>query len=154
MEAKPSTRWRWLSAAAAAIVVSAIAYAFSGPALLVVQDKPESQKTSPTNRQAVVVPSPPAAPTGSVVPAAAAIEVEAQAARVTSNPPRRDQIRAAQSGLARLGFYGGRIDGSMGKGTIGAIRAFEKSLGWPATGQLTAKVAAQLTLQQGEASRR
>jgi hypothetical protein len=165
MEAKPPSRL--LVATAIVVVLSSLTYALAGGFALnatragvdglirfMVQDKPEPEARRVAAEWRVAIP--PADQPAAVVPAAAADEVRAPS--VVANrpndpvsPARREQIRAAQVALARLGFYNGQIDGSLGKGTSGAIRAFEKSLGWPATGQLTPKVAAQLTPQAAEA---
>ncbi len=58
--------------------------------------------------------------------------------------PRADR-RAVQSALAQLGFDPGTIDGSIGRLTRNAIRAYERSQGLPETGELTPELAARLS---------
>jgi hypothetical protein len=48
-----------------------------------------------------------------------------------------DQVRAAQSQLARLGFHPGPVDGVVGPRTSDAIRAFQRAQHLPETGSLT-----------------
>jgi hypothetical protein len=160
MEAKPPSGL--LVATATIVVLSGLAYAIVGGFALTntVAGKPESEKIGSSRHEAEKVAAArrmviaPTEPSAIVVPAVAVFEASPPPAVVLNrpndpvSPARRDQIRAAQIALARLGFYNGQIDGSMGKGTIGAIRAFEKSLGLPETGQLTANVAARLSPQR------
>lgn len=52
--------------------------------------------------------------------------------------------QAAQSGLAALGFYAGRIDGDLGRGSRAAIRRWQMQRGQPADGYLTPQIVASL----------
>ncbi len=52
---------------------------------------------------------------------------------------------AAQAGLARLGFYDGKIDGDMGRKSRAALRAWQLSAGRPRDGYLTPEQAAALS---------
>ena len=56
----------------------------------------------------------------------------------------RETRMAAQAGLARLGFYDGKIDGDMGKKSRAALRAWQLAAGVPRDGFLTAEQAAVL----------
>ncbi|RME15454.1 MAG: hypothetical protein D6801_07415, partial [Alphaproteobacteria bacterium] len=49
----------------------------------------------------------------------------------------RQQAMWVQEGLAAAGFYHGAIDGAIGPGTRGSIRAYQSAIGAPATGALT-----------------
>ena len=57
----------------------------------------------------------------------------------------RETRMAAQAGLARLGFYDGKIDGDMGRKTRAAMRAWQLSTSRPRDGYLTAPEAAALS---------
>jgi hypothetical protein len=59
----------------------------------------------------------------------------------------RNERRAVQGALARLGFDPGTVDGSIGRLTRNAIRAYERSQGLPETGQLTPDLASRLVQQ-------
>ncbi len=52
--------------------------------------------------------------------------------------------QAAQRGLAALGFYGGPIDGDLGRGSRKALRAWQRSVGRTADGYLTPQIVALL----------
>lgn len=56
----------------------------------------------------------------------------------------RETRMAAQAGLARLGYYEGKIDGDMGRKSRAALRAWQLSAGVPRDGFLTAEQAAVL----------
>ncbi len=58
----------------------------------------------------------------------------------------RETRMAAQAGLARLGFYDGKIDGDMGRKSRAALRAWQLSAGRPRDGYLTAEQAATLSM--------
>jgi localization factor PodJL len=49
-------------------------------------------------------------------------------------------LRATQTLLNRLGYSAGPADGLMGPRTRNAIRAFERSIGWPETGRATPRL--------------
>lgn len=48
-----------------------------------------------------------------------------------------DTTSGVQGRLMNLAFYGGPVDGELGAATRDAVRAFESSLGWPETGEIT-----------------
>jgi peptidoglycan hydrolase-like protein with peptidoglycan-binding domain len=48
----------------------------------------------------------------------------------------KTQVTEAQQGLAKAGFYKGKINGKYGKRTKNAIRAYQKANKLPVTGQL------------------
>lgn len=52
-------------------------------------------------------------------------------------PINREQKMLIQQSLATMGFYGGAIDGSYGRGTRNAIRSYQSSIGANPTGYLT-----------------
>jgi hypothetical protein len=52
--------------------------------------------------------------------------------------------RRVQEGLARLGYYGARIDGRFGPETRAAIRRLQHEIGAPMTGTITGEQAARL----------
>ncbi len=52
--------------------------------------------------------------------------------------------RRVQIGLAKLGYYDGRIDGIFGPDSRAAIRRFQHELGADMTGRLTAEQASRL----------
>ncbi len=56
----------------------------------------------------------------------------------------RETRMAAQAGLARLGYYDGKIDGDMGRKSRQALRAWQLAAGYPRDGHLTARQAAAL----------
>ena len=88
-----------------------------------------------------------APPTPPAPVAAQAAEPAAAAAPAQSAPPVRIQAneaqmndadrRVIQAGLARLGYYGGAVDGVFGADTRAAMRRFQHELSAPMTGQLT-----------------
>jgi len=49
----------------------------------------------------------------------------------------KDQIKAAQQGLAKGGYYKGTVDGVMNKSTESALKAWQKANKMPANGKLT-----------------
>lgn len=55
-----------------------------------------------------------------------------------------DLFRNAQSALAEKGFYRGEIDGQFGPSSQRALRAFQRSTGLPATGELDPETTARL----------
>jgi lytic murein transglycosylase len=57
----------------------------------------------------------------------------------------RENRMAAQAGLAKLGFYDGRIDGDMGRKSRQALRNWQLSQGRPRDGHLTADEALALS---------
>jgi hypothetical protein len=154
MHIQQSGTWqrRSITLACAALVATGAGYAAVNGAASIVQmmapDRPLAPENYKGGRRSVAPSEPPAG----MIAKAAAADIQPAAlivpARGRANDPvppsRRDQIRAAQSALARLGLYSGQIDGSMGKGTIRAVRAFQASRGLAQTGQLTADVATKL----------
>jgi len=56
-----------------------------------------------------------------------------------------ESIRAAQTQLAKLGYYAGRIDGISGRVTKSAIREFQRHNGLSATGTLTSETTGLLS---------
>ena len=72
-----------------------------------------------------------AQPAGYQQPTAA---VQSQSSPDLLDPSSREDARKIQSRLAELGFYTSTIDGIWGKGSRGALTAFKKSKGLPATG--------------------
>ena len=60
-------------------------------------------------------------------------------------PLSREARMAAQAGLAKLGFYDGRIDGDMGRKSRQALRNWQLSAGRPRDGHLTAEQALALS---------
>ena len=48
----------------------------------------------------------------------------------------KDQIKEAQAGLAKAGYFKGEPSGVMGKKTRKAIRAYQKANNLPVTGRL------------------
>jgi len=48
----------------------------------------------------------------------------------------KDQIKAAQEGLAKGGYYKGKITGVMDKATTNALKAWQKANKMPANGHL------------------
>lgn len=56
----------------------------------------------------------------------------------------RNQIRAAQAALQRLGYDPGPIDGAMGQRTASAISAFQRASQLPQTGSLTPETLSRL----------
>ena len=56
----------------------------------------------------------------------------------------RETRMGAQAGLARLGYYDGKIDGDMGRKTRKSLRAWQLAAGYPRDGFLTARQAAAL----------
>lgn len=54
------------------------------------------------------------------------------------------QRRMIQIGLARFGYYGGRIDAVFGPETRAAIRQYQGELGAEVTGVITGEQAAEL----------
>ncbi|MCR6631127.1 MAG: peptidoglycan-binding protein [Magnetospirillum sp.] len=67
---------------------------------------------------------------------------------------RAEQVRMAQRTLREIGLYAGPVDGSLGPATRQAIRDYQRAVGWPADGQLTAQVMGDLTVpDQQQASR-
>lgn len=56
-----------------------------------------------------------------------------------------EERRAVQRGLAADGYYAGAIDGALGARSRGAISAWQRAQGAPATGYLTAEQAATLS---------
>ena len=57
----------------------------------------------------------------------------------------RETRMAAQAGLARLGYYDGKIDGDMGKKSRQALRAWQLAVHRPRDGHLTAEQATALS---------
>jgi peptidoglycan hydrolase-like protein with peptidoglycan-binding domain len=55
--------------------------------------------------------------------------------------------RDVQIALARLGYYDGRIDGTMGPDTRAAIRRWQHEIGAEMTGTLTGALATRLVQQ-------
>jgi carboxyl-terminal processing protease len=49
----------------------------------------------------------------------------------------KDQIKAAQQGLAKGGYYKGAVDGVWNKSTESALKAWQKANKMPVTGHLT-----------------
>lgn len=85
------------------------------------------------------------------LPAAAATTAATStttAAAATSLPDQSkmtdEQRRLVQRALAALGYYDGRIDGIIGKGTRAAIRRYQHELKQPMTGHLTTDQATSL----------
>ncbi len=72
----------------------------------------------------------------------------AQAAKYTAsiNPaaPEGDDVSFVQYRLAQLGYAPGAIDGRIGPATRKAIRQFQTDRGWPATGEIDARLLAAL----------
>ena len=62
------------------------------------------------------------------------------------------EVTAAQTALARLGFFAGRPDGLVGRKTTAAIMAFQEQSGLPAGGELTASTWEELRRQLAEAA--
>jgi peptidoglycan hydrolase-like protein with peptidoglycan-binding domain len=56
----------------------------------------------------------------------------------------KDQIKQAQEGLAKAGFYKGKPTGSFNADTRKALRAYQKQNNLPATGRLSDSVLAKL----------
>ncbi len=83
------------------------------------------------------------------LPAAQATTAATSTATVTGSLPDQskmtdEQRRLVQRALAALGYYDGRIDGIIGKGTRAAIRRYQHELKQPMTGHLTADQATSL----------
>jgi hypothetical protein len=53
-------------------------------------------------------------------------------------------VAEAQRLLARLGYRPGPVDGILGPRTVAAIRAFERRVGWPTSGQITDALVAKI----------
>ena len=49
----------------------------------------------------------------------------------------KEQIKEAQAGLAKAGYYKGKQDGEWGKSTHNAVKAYQKANKLPVTGQLS-----------------
>jgi peptidoglycan hydrolase-like protein with peptidoglycan-binding domain len=49
----------------------------------------------------------------------------------------KDQIKEAQAGLTKAGFYKGKEDGIYGKQTRAAVKKYQKENSMPVTGQLS-----------------
>ncbi len=64
----------------------------------------------------------------------------------TEPPLSREAKMAAQAGLARLGFYEGKIDGDMGRKSRASLRAWQLANGRPRDGYLTADQVAALSM--------
>ena len=60
-----------------------------------------------------------------------------------------DETRQVQIALKTLGYYGGAVDGSMGRQTVSAIRKFQSSISVAATGRLTDPERALLAQRAG-----
>jgi peptidoglycan hydrolase-like protein with peptidoglycan-binding domain len=58
-----------------------------------------------------------------------------------------EQIKEAQTSLAQLKLYTGKVDGMLGRGTRHALREFERTHGLPVTGRLSDSV---LVLLKGQ----
>lgn len=61
----------------------------------------------------------------------------------------RDMIMSAQSMLSRLGFTPGPADGQVGPRTRDAVRAFQRSVGMPDTGDITPELIEELGKSAG-----
>jgi peptidoglycan hydrolase-like protein with peptidoglycan-binding domain/TPR repeat protein len=99
-------------------------------------------------------PDPPAAPSAT---ATASPQPEVPQPAVPASPrvdppavQRRQQIETVQRLLQGLALYTGAIDGTMGRGTRGAIREFERRVGAPETGEPSAELIATLQRQTRE----
>jgi Putative peptidoglycan binding domain/Caspase domain len=105
------------------------------------------------------VPPPSATPTPPPSPApAAAAPAPASIPPTAPPPPTRPPLpneammtqanrRDVQIALARLGYYDGRIDGTMGPDTRAAIRRWQHEIGAEMTGTLTGALATRLVQQ-------
>ena len=56
----------------------------------------------------------------------------------------KEQIKSAQQGLAKGGYYKGTVDGVMNKSTESALKAWQKANKMPVTGKLTSEELARL----------
>jgi peptidoglycan hydrolase-like protein with peptidoglycan-binding domain len=56
----------------------------------------------------------------------------------------KEQIKAAQQGLAKGGYYKGAVDGTWNKATESALKAWQKANKMPATGHLNEEELAKL----------
>jgi hypothetical protein len=63
-----------------------------------------------------------------------------------SYAPRNGNAISVQQALARLGYYRGRIDGSIGPGTREAIMRFERRNGMPVTGVISDRLLRALNM--------
>lgn len=79
-------------------------------------------------------------------PAAAQAAPAAMPSPVPAAPPgpSREDVRAAQQNLARLGYDVGTLDGVAGRKTKAAIRAFQEKAGLPVDGAVTPDLIAAL----------
>ena len=88
----------------------------------------------------------------SAAPAATAMVAAWQAVATAGEKPRRikwppDDIRAAQRGLERAGFYRGKISGSLNKQTHEALKAYQRAHQLRVTGELDAAALTRLKLE-------
>jgi len=88
----------------------------------------------------------------SAAPAATAMAAAWQVVATTTDKPRRikwppDDIRAAQRGLERAGYYRGKISGSFNRQTHRALRDYQRAHSLKVTGELTALVLTRLKLE-------
>jgi localization factor PodJL len=67
----------------------------------------------------------------------------------TASIDMKKALRNIQAILNNNGFDAGKPDGEMGKRTIGAIKAFQKSLGQEPTGELTDALVKELLKRNG-----
>lgn len=97
--------------------------------------EPEQPESIPAQEPVVDMPAPGAVPE--------------QVAASSPRFPEEDEMtpyqkRLVQIGLARIGLYGGRIDGLFGSETRAAIRRFQADIGAEQTGIITGEQAAKL----------
>jgi hypothetical protein len=105
----------------------------------------------PGTGSGILVGAPPVAPAPAAVMAAPVFAPAAPPVVKAPAPTLPDEAemtdadrRDVQAALARLGYYGGKVDGIFGPDTRAAIRRFQHEIQMPMTGQLTERQANRL----------